>query len=245
MQICSCNFNIEYNDVDEKRLITPRGFLRFLQEAASIASQKTGYGINDIQRTNMAWILLNWKVEIYNKPIWNSKIKINTWAKYNDNLYSYRDFEIYDETNNIIALATSKWIILNPKTHKIVKISDKLKKGYDYKNKSVFDETFKTKFIEPIKYDSIMAYNIQRRDIDSNKHVNNLCYLDFALQALPEDIYNEYNKISNIEISYKKELILGDKINICYKQLNEDEYIVVIKNKDLSLIHSVIKMEIK
>lgn len=193
----------------------------------------------------MAWLLLNWKLKIISRPAWNSKIRVNTWAKHTDKLYSYRDFEIFDESNNLIAIATSKWIIANTKTHKLIKITDEMDKKYKYVDKCVFEEPFQAKIKEPEEYDSQIEYIVQRRDIDSNNHVNNLCYLDFAYQALPEEVYNEYyNKFSLIEIMYKKESIIGDKLICLYKKISEDEYTVAIKSEDLKVLHTIVKFKI-
>lgn len=245
MEICSCNFTIEFNDIDENKLITERGFLRFLQEAGCIASSKLGYGINDESKTHIAWLLLNWKLRIFKRPSWNSNIKIDTWARQEDKLYSYRDFEVYDNENNLIAIASSKWVIADTKTHSLLRITDKMVKEYNYIDKSLFEELIINKIKEPKDYDSKINYTISRRDIDSNNHVNNLCYLDFAYQSLPEEIYQEYySKFSNIEIMYKKEAILGDKISCFYKKIDENEYVVTIKSEDLKTLHAIIKLKI-
>lgn len=244
METCKCDFIIEYNDIDSERKISSKGFLRLLQEAANIASSKVGYGINDMPRTNIAWLLLNWKLKIFNRPFWNEKIIIETWARHEDKLYSYRDFKIYDESNNVIAIATSKWVTANTKTHSLIRISDEMEQKYDYIEKTAFEEPFIDKIKEPKEYDSKIEYIIQRRDIDLNHHVNNLCYLNFAFQAIPEETYSMYaNKFSSIEIMYKKEALLKDKIICLYKKINEDEYIVTIKSEDLKILHAIIKMK--
>lgn len=33
METCKCDFHIQYNDIDEERQISPKGYIRFLQEA--------------------------------------------------------------------------------------------------------------------------------------------------------------------------------------------------------------------
>ena len=76
-----------------------------------------------------------------------------------------------------------------------------------------------------------MNYKVQRRDIDTNKHVNNLIYLDYAYEALPSEIYENYN-FSNIEIMYKHEAKLGDTLSLFYTNTEENEHIITIKNKE-------------
>ena len=83
-------------------------------------------------------------------------------------------------------------------------------------------------------------YEIQRRDLDTNGHVNNLHYLDFAFETLPEDIYTTCN-FENLEIFYKKEIKYKEIIN-CYYSLENNEHIITIKNNDDSVLHAIIKL---
>ena len=70
--------------------------------------------------------------------------------------------------------------------------------------------------------------------------VNNLCYLDFAYETLPEDVYNNLN-VSNIEVLYKKEIKYKDTIK-CFYTYVDNKHIITIKNNDLSIIHSIISI---
>ena len=40
--------------------------------------------------------------------------------------------------------------------------------------------------------DATVTYThiVERRDLDTYRHVNNLRYLDFALEALPQEVYD-------------------------------------------------------
>ena len=87
---------------------------------------------------------------------------------------------------------------------------------------------------------SFINYKVMRRDIDINKHVHNLYYLDFAYEALPENVYNT-NKFNNVEIMYKRQIKLDDNI-ICYYTQNENENIVTIKSEDDKTLHAIIKL---
>ena len=85
-----------------------------------------------------------------------------------------------------------------------------------------------------------ITYKVQRRDIDMNRHVHNLYYLDFAYEALPEEIY-ERSEFNNIEIFYKKEIKYGEIIN-CYYSFEDNKHIVTIKSEDNSILHSIITL---
>ena len=52
------------------------GLLRILQEAASVASDDVGYGLKDIARTGVHWILTGWRVELMERPGWRTALKV-------------------------------------------------------------------------------------------------------------------------------------------------------------------------
>ena len=51
---------------------------------------------------------------------------VKTRSRDTNNLYTYRDFEIYDENNNLICIASSKWGLLSTKTGHITQITDEI-----------------------------------------------------------------------------------------------------------------------
>ena len=83
-------------------------------------SSTVGFGVTDIEKTHFTWALLNWKVEIKSYPILNDTITVKTWPRIFDKLYSYRDFEVYDN-QTLVAKASSKWVLFDIEKGKIVR----------------------------------------------------------------------------------------------------------------------------
>ena len=81
---------------------------------------------------------------------------------------------------------------------------------------------------------------VSKRDIDTNHHVNNLNYLDFAYDAIPDDIYFNSN-FKNVEIMYKLEAKLGDTLNLTYSR-EDDFHYVSIGNKDSGKLNCIVKL---
>ena len=124
-------------------------------------------------------------------------------------------------------------------SQKIKKLTPEITQAYGgITQKQVFEFAFDEKIKEPEEQKLNFYYTIQRRDLDTNNHVNNLHYIDYALETLDEDIYNNLT-LNNIEIIYKKEIKLKDNIN-CYYSLENNKHIITIKNEDNSIIHSII-----
>ena len=108
-------------------------------------------------------------------------------------------------------------------------------------NKSVLEiDNFK-KIKMPEKFENVVKYEIKRRDIDVNKHLHNLYYLDLAYEALPQNVY-EQRPFDKIRIQYKKEIKFGDVVK-CRYTFEDGKHIVFICDKDENLVHAIIILE--
>ena len=150
------------------------------------------------------------------------------------------DSEIYDENNNLLVIATSKWTLVDINKGKMAELTPEIINLYKREDKSVFEERNMPKLKEPASAISKISYPILRSDIDINNHVHNLYYLDFAYEALPEDVYRA-EECDNIEIMYKKQIKLGDKI-VCKYSKENNEHIIIIKSEDESVLHAIVKL---
>lgn len=232
---------VQYTDVNENNELSMKGLLRILLEVAGLHSNYAGYGLNQVSKTHLTWMILHWKVKFFYKPHWNTLLTIKTWARDFTKASSNRQFEVFDEKNNLIAIANSKWVLINSDTHNITKFTPEIIEAYGngYK-KSVFDTDVNDKEKAPENSEFIYEYQIRRRDLDTNHHVDNLYYLDYAYDTLPSELYNK--EFNNIEIIYKKQLLLGDLIKCFYSYDNSsNSHIVTIKNKSLDIIHAIVK----
>ena len=174
MDIYSYNLKVDFSDVGENNRLSNKGILRIMQEVAGLNSDAKGYGLNDTPKTGLAWLILNWKLKVFSRPKWNTNLTIKTWTRSSNPLFSYRDLEIYDDKNDLVAIATSKWILFDVNKKSITKLPQEVQESFNCIDKSVFSEKIKEKLKEPESSKLVLKYKIQRRDIDTNHHVNNL-----------------------------------------------------------------------
>lgn len=238
--IYKCKYIIGLTDVGMSNKITNKAILKVLENAGGMHSELVGYGLNNIETTNLSWVLLGWKVKVINRPQYNTELNIHTWSRDPNKITTYRDFEIYDRNNNLLVIATSKWILVDLKKEKMVELKPEIIDLYQKEEKCVFTERTIEKLKEPIEYSNEITYPILRSNIDINNHVHNLYYLDFAYETLPEKIYRS-NECDNIEIMYKKQIKLGDKI-ICKYCKEENTHIISIKSEDDKILHAIVKL---
>ncbi len=236
------DFKAGIKDIGKNNLIKNKTILEMLENIGAYHSDLAGYGANDIETTNVAWVLLAWKLNVIKRPKYGQTMHIKTWGRDMSKAFTYRDFEVYDEQNNLCAKATSKWVLVNTKTGKLTKITQEVADSYQIEEKSIYEnrEIEKPEIPQENEYTNTIEYQVIRRDIDINGHMHNLYYLDIAYEALPEEVYKN-RPYNNIKITYKKEVKLGEKLK-CKYALHDNKHIVVIYNQDESIIHTIIEL---
>ena len=234
-------YRIQVRDTRKNTKATNKGLLGLMEDVASLHSSKVGFGIYDMPKTNLTWLLLGWNLKVYSRPQIEEIVNVKTWSRKIEKYYAYRDFEIRNQEGELLAVATSKWILIDPKNRKVTKVEDFIIDAYEPETEyHVFDDENIDKLRIPDDYDSILEYELARRDIDLYNHMHNLYYLDLAYEALPEKVYEE-DEFNNIRIVYKREIKPGSKIKCMYKEQN-NKNVVVIRNKESNILHSIIEM---
>ncbi|MBR3250003.1 MAG: hypothetical protein IKF83_04870 [Clostridia bacterium] len=235
-------YKVQIRDTRKSTKITNKGFLGLMEDVASSHSNKVGFGIYDLPKTNLIWLLLEWKLQVFSRPQFEDIVTVKTWSRGIEKYYAYRDFEVYSEDGKILAIATSKWILVDGKSKKVTKIQNEVANSYETElNYDVFENEKLDKLKEPKSFTSTLEYKLSRRDIDLYKHMHNLYYLDLAYEALPEKVYENEDEFNNIRITYKREIKYGDEIKCMYSRQN-NKNVVVIRSKDGKTLHSIIEM---
>ena len=151
---------------------------------------------------------------------------------------------MYDENNNLCAIAESKFCLFDLTRGRIAKLPENIGTMYGTIDKKVFNNDDLPRLPDPTTYPIFSdKYKIRRFDLDANMHVHNLNYLNFAYELLPENIFYgpEFN---NVEIFFKHEIKLGQTIHsFLYNDPDhKNGYIICIKNEDETITHSNIKL---
>ena len=234
-------FKIGLKDVWAKDEVSNIGILEYLEDIAAYHSDSVGIGVNTTDETHLSWLLLDWELEVLKRPKYGQVLEIHTWSREIEKFYALRDFEVYDEQNNLCAIATSKWLLVNSQTEKIVRVEPEIADRYQSEfGKCVFKNKKIEKLKEPNEYVSEMTYKARRRDIDVIGHMHNLYYLYLAYEALPEEEYQK-RPFNHVRIQYKNQIKLGETVKCKYTKEN-GENIVVIKSEDDKTLHAIVKI---
>jgi acyl-ACP thioesterase len=135
-------------------------------------------------------------------PIRDENITIKTWAKEPDGLFAYRDFEVLNEQNEVIAVASSAWLILDINSRRPHRL-DAFKKDFPIVRENVMASA--PEKLPPVEVTQKNGpIRIAVSDIDFNGHTNNASYIRWILDSLPIEWHRE-NLTKEVEVNFLHE----------------------------------------
>ncbi len=201
-------FDVTTADCDMYARLRPGGLVSFLIIAATQSAATLGFGYEFLSRHRLYWVLSRMTVEIYRPLRWGDKAIVVTWPKDVDGLLYLRDFEVRDQSGEIVARSTSGWLAIDIASKRPRKVEDKFSYMFDLmKNKHAL-------LTKPEKLPAVPAgetYNLKATwfDFDLNKHVTSSRYIDWMVDNLPDDVLvHQYP--GSISVNYMKETMLGE-----------------------------------
>lgn len=226
---------VAYSDIGPDLRLTLPGAMRMMQEAAILHSDCSGYSVMDIQRTRVIWMLVQWRVRLVNAARWNTPLEVRTWPCTMEKITSDRCFQICDEAGNTVALGESTWLLVNADTGRAMRIPPEVAAAYDLIPDRVFPAPL-GRLSQQVGQQT-GSFRVLRRDLDTNRHVNNLIYLDYAREVLPPELADR--SFPEVAVHYHRQLLLGDEVH-CWYEKTDMGHTVQICGPDPRHVHCTV-----
>lgn len=235
------NYYIHYYEVDYKKRCLITSIMKYFEDLALIQSEKLGLGIDYLNKSCLAWVLYKWDIKVKRYPHFGETIKITTMPYSFKKFYAYRKFDIYDCSGNNIVSANSVWLLIDLNTKKLTQIIDNIYKVYQIDKGRDILEIGSMKKLERI--DRAIDFHVRYSDIDTNRHVNNVKYVDWSIETIPLDTVLNY-ELKRLKVTYKKETAYGENVKAVTQLSSSDNNVVCIhkildsKGSDLCLLET-------
>lgn len=182
----------------------------YLQEAASLHAEALGFSRANFaaEGANISWVLTRLRVKMARYPRWEESVTVVTYPRGGRRITAHRDFvvRVGDET---VGVATSEWMIIDLATRKIVPVPDRVYELANDERPPVIDgEAFSRLRWSCQETSGELSLRARRGDIDLNGHVNNVHYIEWLVETLPENA----GAIRDFEIAFKSETLAGEEV---------------------------------
>ena len=224
--ITSKEYEINFYEVDYKRKALITSIVNFLSDISIVQSEEIEMGLDYLTENNQAWVIYKWNITMASYPIRGEKITVRTWPFAFRKFYAYRQHEILDQWGKVIGTADSIWILIDTEKRKAQRISSEIHAAYRVREDSRESLDF-GKLNSPQVIHNVKSYDVRYTDIDTNKHVNNVKYIDWCIETVPLDIVLKYS-LSNVKVIYEKETTYGEVIKASVEIIYEDNKVVCL-----------------
>lgn len=217
-------YSFRYSDVDCFEKIKVSTIIDILQDISLIHSGAAGYPRDKLVSMSIAWLLLGWRIKFLSPIDKNTPIKVSTGVMSVRKFEARRKYEIY-QNGECKVIATAVWFTVNLKEMKITRPPEEIYECYESINET--DNGLEFTRLRPKKLaDSIGSFKVERRDIDTNKHMNNVRSVETALDFLPENM-----NIKELCVTYRRSLHFDEKVSVRTEH-TENEYYTELVNSD-------------
>ncbi|KAI3897455.1 hypothetical protein MKX03_033206 [Papaver bracteatum] len=222
------NFSIRSYEIGPHRTATIGTLINHLQE--TVANHVRGAGLlgdgfastPEMTRRNLIWVVAKMQVIVDQYPSWGDVVQIDTWftsASEKNGLANHwllRDAN----TGQILAKATSVWILMNKKTRKLSKIPEEVRGELEpfqvmgelgsYFANHRFPEGRKLSKLHDNTADFVQAGLTTRlSDLDVHQHVNFSRYIGWILENAPPSIL-ESHELYDMDLAFRRECGVGN-----------------------------------
>ena len=184
-EITSYKYRIEPQDVDFTLRASAASIISYMLNVAGTDADSKGFGVASLQDNKYTWVLSRLGVEIYRQAEQYSNIVIDTWVNEFNRLSSTRNFRMC-EGDEVLASGVSQWCVLDMESRQVVDLSI-MKESHD---KFMVDEPSPISAparLRPAEYTAQSEHTVAYSDIDFNRHMNTLRYIDMVFDAISLD----------------------------------------------------------
>lgn len=216
---------IRYSEVDMNGKLTLPALLNYFQDSSSFHSESEGVGVQFLKNRQCSWVLVSWQIVIKDMPAFCDTVTVQTWPYEFKRFLGGRNFCMQSESGEPLAWANTIWTYLDLQNGHPAKVSEEELQAYKLEEK--FDMEYAPRKITVSgECEELPGFSVMRHHLDTNHHVNNVQYVQMAMDFLPEGF-----GIGQMRAEYRKEALLGNMIipqvylreNVCTVLLCDEE----------------------
>lgn len=232
MKKFQCEYEVHYYEVDKNLNCTITSIMNYFLDAGNKQSESLKVGLEYLKSKNLTWVFYKYDIKVHRYPRYGEKITVSTVGKEFKKFYALRGYEIYDENNNKIVEGEAIFLLIDFEKRRAVRIPEDQYEAYGIdKNSAGKNLMERLQRLEEVKEEQFNCkFKVRSSEIDSNEHVDNVNYVKWAIDTMPQQVLDNY-QLKEISIVFEKECYQNDEIkSVCEIKENEKEEIIVLHN---------------
>lgn len=205
-------YKVDPQVVDFTLRATVPALTNTILSVAGIDAQSKGFGVDALRADNVSWVLSRMALEFDSRPQEFSEFSVTTWISDYNRLLSTRNFTLNDAQGHEFGRAVTQWCLFDLADRHAL---DLTARGDLYAS-AVVDAPSpaeRPRRLRPVTPATEYEHRVVYSDIDFNRHVNTLRYLDMMFDTLPIDCFTEDRPL-RIDIHFLAECRYGQTLRI-------------------------------
>jgi acyl-ACP thioesterase len=184
-------YELRYFEMNKFGLASPTTILTLLEETAAEHSYNIGYSLYALEQQHIGWVLVSGAIDMTRYPKYKEQITIRTWLSKFTLVKGCRENIILDRAGNTIGRAKGLWVFYDIEKRKPVPVFDDIKQKWGLMpdvSHEIHEDAIKI-----INHDNYQQeFAVYKSDIDNNRHINNIRYLHWLIESLPDTVSDNY-----------------------------------------------------
>lgn len=202
-------FAVRSFDIDAYGYLSPARIAGFFQQAASESADELGFGLADLNRRGLTWVVVRQQWELDEALMLGDELCVETWPSGIERRAALRDFRLLKEGREVGRAVTS-WLVLEMTSRRPVPPSSILSTQFHRQGTHIVRPA-----AEPIAVlnDSSeqRRFGVRYSDIDVNHHVTNASYVGWAIDAIGASTWSDC-RLATLDVQFMAECRLGASI---------------------------------
>jgi acyl-ACP thioesterase len=204
-------FKPRYYEMDDDGEATPTTMMSLFEDTAFSHCESTGWDVFRLREAGYGWVLMEGGFSMDRYPRYKEPFTVETWLEGAKRFYGKRGFEVKDESGATIGRARSLWVFYDLERRRPASILPEILESWRPNPKSVPERGKLGGEAPAMSAADASAFDVRALDIDTNGHVNNVRYLEWALDAIPKTAHDA-RKLSCIEGRFIHEVVKGQRV---------------------------------
>lgn len=200
------NSQIRYSECDSQARLTLAALMNYFQDSSTFQAESLGVGGAYMLENNLVWVLSSWQIVVSRYPALCEEVEIGTLPYGFKGCFGYRNFFMKTMEGEMLAQANSLWTLLNLKEQTMAHPPERMKQAYVLSERLPMEYADRKIAVpgEGVQEEPIL---VRKHHLDTNNHVNNVQFVDMAMNSLPADF-----AIRQMRAEYKMQAHLGDEL---------------------------------
>jgi len=203
-------FQVRSYETDVRGRLQAPILCQLLEEAAVAHAAILGVAVGTLIENGIAWVLSRLHLEMERWPAADEEIVIETWPEAASRLFTERRFDVLDASERRVGTASTLWLVLDLERRRPVRlppqVSDRLHEHELGPEPRRFGD-----LVTPDPIQRELGFTVRRSDLDLADHVNNTSYVEWAIEAAPDDVWSE-KELAELEVHFLSECHYGQTV---------------------------------